>query len=306
MERRFLRLRSRRSHSADGPASDASLGRRDFLRTVAASAAALAAGSGAAAAALPSRVASRIDTVGLQLYTLRSLLAQDVEGTLAAVAGIGYREVEFAGLHGKTPTQMRAILDRVGLRAVSSHHSIADVRGDWTATLDSAQALGQGYVIVASIGAEDRASVTTLERVAADFNKAGEAAKSRGLQFGYHNHDFEFQPLEGRLPYQVLLERTDTALVAMEMDIFWMVNGGQDPLAYFAANPGRFPLVHAKDRSAAGAMVNVGAGVIDFRKILSQSGKAGIRHVLVEHDRPPLPIDDVRESYTFLKSVARG
>jgi sugar phosphate isomerase/epimerase len=245
--------------------------------------------------------------VGIQLYTLRSLLAQDVEGTLARVAQIGFREVEFAGLYGKTAAEMRVLIDGVGLRAVSSHHSLRDVRENWTRVLDDATTLGQRFVVVASLGGGDRATADALRRVADDFNRAGEAAKAAGLQFGYHNHDFEFRPIDGQLPYDLLLERCDSALVVMELDLFWIVNGGHDPLAYFAKHPGRFPLVHAKDRTADGRMVNVGSGVIDFRSILGRSEQAGIRHWLVEHDRPDSPLDDVHASHTYLRGlVARG
>jgi len=280
---------------------DQRLDRRSFVRSVTAAA-------GLAAVVRPTAAGAgmepaRLDVVGLQLYTLRNLAAQDVEGTLEAVARIGYREIEFAGLHGKTAAQMRDILDRHGLRAVSSHHSLLDVRENWPATLDAAAELGQRYVVVASIGGDDANSLAALQRTADAFNGAGEAARERGLQFSYHNHDFEFKPIDGQLPYDVLLKACDAGLVAMEMDLFWIVNGGQDPLKYFAAHPGRFHLIHAKDRTTDGRMVNVGEGVIDFRKILGQSRQAGIRHVFVEHDRPGSPIDDVRASYTYLRDI---
>jgi len=274
--------------------------RRAFLRALAATAGLTAVGRAAGA----STTAGRLDVVGLQLYTLRRLAAEDVEGTLEAVAGIGYREIEFAGLYGKTAAQMRAILDRTGLRAVSSHHSLRDIRENWPATLDDAATLGQSHVVIASIGGDDAGSIDALRRTAEQFNRAAEAAKSHGLQFGYHNHDFEFRPIDGRLPYDVLLEASDASLVTMEMDIYWIVNGGHDPLEYFNAHPGRFQLIHAKDRAANGGMVNVGAGVIDFPAILGHAHQAGIRHVFVEHDRPANPLDDVRASYTYLRGLA--
>lgn len=287
-----------------GRCGDQRMDRRSFVRSVTAAAGLGVVGRDAAGSPLSSP--GRLDVIGLQLYTLRTLAAADVEGTLEKVAGIGYREIEFAGLYGKSATEVRAILDRTGLRAVSSHHSLRDVRENWPATLDAAATLGQSYVVVASIGGDDASSVAALERTADAFNRAGEAAKSHGLRFGYHNHDFEFRPMDGRLPYDVLLEACDASLVVMEMDIYWIVNGGRDPLSYFAAHPGRFHLIHAKDRTADGRMVNVGAGVIDFPAILGRSRQAGIRHVLVEHDRPASPIEDVRASYDHLRGIAAG
>lgn len=272
--------------------------RRSFLRSL--SAAAAAALTPSAAAALRNRA---IEPIGIQLYTLRRLMQNDVEGTIAAIAGIGYREVEFAGLAGKTAAEMRAILDRNGMRAVASHHSMRDVREGWPKVLEDANTLGQRYVLVASLGGQDRASLDGFRRVAEEFNRAGEAAKAAGLQFAYHNHDFEFRVIDGVVPYDLLLERCDAQLVQMEMDLFWIVNGGQDPLAYFARHPGRFPLVHVKDRTADGNMVNVGAGVIDFRAIHARASQAGIRHWLVEHDSPSSPLADVRVSYEYLRGI---
>ncbi len=278
------------------------LDRRDFLRTLPAVGAALYASD---AFRTPAQAGTQVRSIGIQAYTMRSVLSKDLEGTLAAIAKIGYREIEFAGLYGKSPAEMRAILDRVGLTAVSSHHSTEDIRGDWQKTLDGARTLGQSYVVVASVGGNDR-TAEGLRAVADDFNKAGEAANKAGLRFGYHNHDFEFKPVDGLLPYDVLLERCDPSLVIMEMDLFWIVNGGQDPLRYFAKYPGRFPLVHAKDRTAGGEMVNVGKGVIDFRDIFAHATQAGIRHVFVEHDNPPSPVDDARVSFQALRRLGLG
>ena len=277
------------------------LDRRAFVSALPAAATALFAVRAPVAA--DNAVRRPIDTIGIQLYTLRSLLAQDLEGTLGRVAQIGFREVEFAGLYGRAAAAMRALLDRAGLRAVSSHHSVRDVRENWSRVLDDATTLGQNFVVVASIGGDDRSTADALRRVADDFNRAGEAAKAAGLQFGYHNHDFEFRAVDGVLPYDLLLERCDPALVVMELDLFWIVHGGHDPLAYFAKHPGRFPLVHAKDRTTDGAMVNVGSGAIDFRTILARSGQAGIRHWLVEHDRPAAPLEDVQSSYAYLRQL---
>jgi sugar phosphate isomerase/epimerase len=291
----------RTSIHADGDEAGAThIDRRAFLGTLPAAAALLAARPLCAA---DMAVRTPIDTVGIQLYTLRSLLAQDLEGTLARVAEIGFREVEFAGLYGRTAADMRALLDRTGLRAVSSHHSVRDVRENWSRVLADATTLGQGYVVVASIPDADRATGDALRRLTDDFNRAGDAARAAGLHFGYHNHDFEFQTVDGEKIYDVLLQRCDPALVVMEMDLFWMVNGGQDPLAYFTAHPGRFHLVHAKDRTADGAMVNVGSGTIDFRAILARAEQAGIRHWLVEHDRPASPLEDVRASFQYLRQL---
>src|SRR2546428_537367 len=127
-----------------------------------------------------------------------------------------------------------------------------------------------------------------------------------GIQFGYHNHTFEFvkdQALGGKLPYDVLLAETDPKLVQMEMDLCWITEGGQDPLVYFDRYPGRFPLVHVKDMTKDHQMTEVGSGAIDWRRIFAQSEKAGMRHYFVEHDEPKAPFDSILTSYEFLRKL---
>src|SRR3989475_4408761 len=136
-------------------------------------------------------------------------------------------------------------------------------------------------------------------------NRAAAQAHDAGLQFAYHNHDFEFARTEGRLPYDVLIAETDPKLVQFEIDLYWMVKGGQDPLAYFARLPGRVPMVHVKDSAGPPAhrMVDVGAGKIDFKKIFAQRDQAGIRHFFVEHDQPADPFASIRASCDYLKRL---
>lgn len=245
-----------------------------------------------------------LPALGVQLYTLRAVIADDVDGVLAAVARIGYREVELAGLYGLTPVEMRAKLDAVGLRATSSHQSVADVRGDWAGALAGANALGQSLVVVPSIPASERGT-EALRRLADDFNRAGEAARAAGLRFGYHNHDWEHRPLpDGTVPMDLLLERTDPALVDWQMDIFWTVHGGADPAAYLDRAAGRVTSVHVKDRTSDGRMVDVGSGVIDFAAIIPHAERLGLRHAFVEHDQPgDDPVASVRRSFDHLRSV---
>jgi sugar phosphate isomerase/epimerase len=246
---------------------------------------------------------AQVPAIGVQLYTLRSVMAEDLEGTLESVAAIGYTEVEFAGLWGRSATDMRDLLAGLGLRAASSHHGLNEVRGDWEATLEAAATLGQKWVVVPSIN-RDEQTLEGLMAVADDFNAAGEAAQAMGLGFGYHNHAWEFESLsDGTTPYDLLLERCDPSLVSMQMDIFWAVHAGADPLQYFGAYPGRFTSVHVKDRTADGEMVAVGTGVIDFETIMARADQAGIEHYFVEHDNPVDPLEDVRISFATLHGI---
>ena len=245
---------------------------------------------------------ARLGQLGLQLYTVRNLMDQDVDGTLAAVAAIGYREVELAGLHNKTATEMRAMLDRHGLRARSSHSSMQDIRRTWSRTLDDAATLGQTYIVNPWIDEPER-TVAGYTKAAHEMTTAAGAARAHGIGFAYHNHDFEFARVGDKLGYDILLAESDPKLVKMELDIFWIVKGGQDPLAYFARHPGRFPMVHAKDIAKDGKMVDVGQGTIDWREIFRHSRQAGIEYTFVEHDEPPSPIADARTSYEYLHAL---
>ena len=210
-----------------------------------------------------------IEEIGVQLYTLRSLLSEDVDGTLALVAEIGYRTVEFAGLYGFTPREMRGKLDAAGLRAVSSHAGVNEIRGDWPFFLE-----------------------------------AGEMARSAGLRFGYHNHDWEFAALsDGTIMMDVLLECTERRLVDWQMDIFWTVHGGGDPMVYLEREAGRVTSVHLKDRTSDGLMVDVGKGVIDFATILPRAEELGMLHAFVEHDTPDAPLESVRYSFNALSAL---
>ncbi len=246
----------------------------------------------------------RLDRLGLQLYTVRRELARDFAGTLATVAQIGYREVEFAGYFGQAPRDVRALLDRHHLSAPAAH--VASLAPDeWHAALAAAPVVGHRYLVVGWTPPEARRTLDDYARLAAGFNRAGAEARAAGLQLAYHNYDYECVPLGGRLPYDVLLAETDPQLVQLEIDLYWLIKGGQDPLRYFERWPGRVPLVHVKDSAGPPdhRMVDVGAGTIDFASIFARREQAGIRHYFVEHDEPPDAFRSGRASYDYLKQL---
>jgi sugar phosphate isomerase/epimerase len=290
-----------RPDGASGPAP-AAIDRRSFLGALP-GVVLLAAGSDGSRRSADGLRPRPLDALGIQLYTLRTPLADDLIGTLAAVAAIGYREVELAGLHGLTPRQMRTRLDDAGLRAASSHHGLEEVRGTWSETLEGARELGQGMVVVPSIPSSERGP-EELRQVAADLNRAGEAARAAGLRFGYHNHDWELAPLgDGTRPMDLLLERTEPDLVDWQMDVFWTVNGGADPARYLRTEGGRVTSLHVKDRTADGRMVDVGDGIIDFASLVPLAEGLGLRHAFVEHDDPDDPLASARRSFAHLRAI---
>ena len=282
--------------------------RRTFLATLGAAAAGCAVGQ-------PENAANVIGSVvtpaaprrlGVQLYTVRTAAARDLPGTLARIAEIGYRDVELAGYHGRTPVEMRELLTRYGLVAPSSHIPIASLRGDWKKALDEAKTIGHEYVTIPWVGDGDHATVDAWKRLAELFNRGGAEAKAAGLKFAYHNHDFEFKRIGDAVMLDVLLAETDPALVSFEMDMYWVVKAGQDPAAYFARFPKRFSLVHVKDSAGPPEhrMVDVGAGTIDFARLLPLGIAAGVKHVFVEHDQPADPMGSIAASYQHLARLS--
>ena len=160
---------------------------------------------------------------GLQLYTVRTLLERDYEGTLARIAALGFRQVEFAGLYPSPSTQQTlAMLKRHGLSAPSGHAEYETLARDPGAELQKASELGQRFIVCPSIDENRRRNRDDWNRIAKDFNRIGEQARRTGLTFAYHNHDFEFQPIAGQIPYDLLLAQTEPALVRLEMDFYWM------------------------------------------------------------------------------------
>jgi len=290
------------------------MNRRTFLET---------AGTLTAASLLSSRVGwaagdHKIDRIGVQLYTVRDLMKDDFDGTIAKVAGIGYKEVEFAGYFGRTGQQVRAVLDKNGLSAPSTHVQYDELDGKFPSVIETSKAIGLEYIICPWIPEDLRKSPDVWRKAAEKFNRCGEQSKKAGIQFGYHNHWFEFLPVNGKLPYDELLKECDANLVKMEMDLCWITVAGGDPIKYFEKYPGRFPLVHAKDMkklpkiSTAGGqdfgdslkdMTSVGDGIIDWKRIFSYSETAGIKHYIVEHDKPADPMASITASYQYLHNL---
>ncbi|WP_031525692.1 sugar phosphate isomerase/epimerase family protein [Dyadobacter crusticola] len=250
---------------------------------------------------LDSKAASKI---GLQLYTLRNELSKDLLGTLKRVSAIGYKEVELFGysdgkFFGKTPKEFKAILGDLGLNPVSGHYGAGvenktakgTLSNNWQQAIDDAAEIGQKYAVCAYLTDKERQSIDQYKSYVELFNKSGEVAKKAGLQFGYHNHDFEFKQIDGQLPYD-LIASTDPNLVKLELDLYWIVKAGMDPVDLFKKYPGRFPLWHVKDMDKTDqSFAEVGTGSIDFKKIFDARKTAGLTHFFVEQDvakRPPL------------------
>jgi len=270
-----------------------------------------------------------LHNIGVQLYTIRGAMRQDFEGSLNRVASIGYKEVELAGFAqdsngavtywSQTPQAVREALRRYGLVSPSTHVSLKSLEPDsMPRVIEASRTIGNRYIVMPWIDETDRRQPDIWERIAEIFNGAGEACREAGMQFAYHNHWFEFLPVNGKLPYDVLLERCDAELVKMQLDLCWIRVAGSDPVEYFNRYPDRFPLVHVKDIkklpevTAGGSqnfgdtledMTEVGDGIIDWENLFAQADKAGIQHYIVEHDNPTQPFESITRSYEYLEKL---
>lgn len=272
------------------------------------------AGTGAAlaAAALSPRAAqalfgpAKLDRIGVELYTVRTEMLKDVGATLARVAQIGYREVEFAGYFNWEPAKLRATLDANHLTSPSAHVAIEILERDFAAATAAAKTIGHETLIVPSLNTRALTTLDSWKGIAGRFNALGTKAHDAGLRFAFHNHAVEPVLLNGFRPFDILLGETDPKLVDFQMDLYWMIKAGGDPLAYFESNPGRFTSVHVKDATAAPelAMRDVGAGSVDWKKIFAKRDRAGIKHFIVEHDSPtPDPFTSITASYNYLSAL---
>jgi sugar phosphate isomerase/epimerase len=277
--------------------------RRTFLATLGVAALGIASRDAVAGAVIGAR--RKLKKVGLQLYSVRDLMKADLPGTLAKVAAIGYKEVEFAGYFGRTPAEIRQLLRKNRLSSPSTHIAIDTLEKDSQKAFAEAKAVGHEWVVVPFVPTERRKTADDWKAIAGLLTKWGPEAKSAGLRLAYHNHDFELKPVNGVRPLDMLLSQTDPSFVNFEMDLYWVVFGGGDPLDFFNRYPKRFPLVHVKDSSGPpdNRMVDVGQGKIDFRAIFAASDKAGIKHYFVEHDQPADPIATIRNSYNYLHAL---
>jgi sugar phosphate isomerase/epimerase len=247
--------------------------------------------------------APKLRDLGLQLYTVRAALTVDFEGTLARVAALGYREVEFAGLYGPSIGETLSVLKKLGLTAPSGHASFDELERNLPRALARANGLEQQYIVCPSVDESRRRTLDDWKRLAAMFNGIGAAARRTGLSFAYHNHDFEFHPIDGRVPYEILLAETDPTLVALEADVYWMTKAGRDPVAYFHEYPGRFPLLHLKDMARDGSITEVGNGVIDFRRLLGEAARAGVVHCFIEQDDSRDPQRSIETSLRYVERL---
>ena len=250
--------------------------------------------------------------IGLQLYTLRDELPKDVKSTLEKVAKAGYKTVETYGFSikdqfwGLSPIELKKILDANHLKAPSGHYNLGSFLYDGNleevkAAIEAAQILKNEYLTVPWV---DEPYRNDFHKIAARLNEAGKMCAAAGLKLAYHNHDFEFQKQDGITGYEILLKETDHNLVSFELDLYWVVRSGNDPIKLFKENPGRFKLWHVKDMDKVNPALNteIGSGSIDFKTIFKEVKQSGMKHFFVEQENNynPNAFEAIKTSCDFI------
>lgn len=255
--------------------------------------------------------------IGLQLYSLRDVIKNDIKSIISKVAAIGYKEVEtfsysakngFWGLDAKA---FKALLDQYGMNSPSGHFEMGEyMSGKNTDVLkqyiDAANILGSTYVTVPWLNDNVRKTADDYKKIAAKLNEAGTLCKASGLKIAYHNHDFEFKKFGDTTGFDILLKETDKKLVDFELDLYWAVRSAVNPLDLFNAHPKRFTMFHVKDMDKTNKALNaeIGQGSIDFKNILTGAKQAGVKHYFVEHETNYKPdvMGSVKTSFDYVNT----
>jgi len=250
---------------------------------------------------------TRLDRIGLELYSVRDAMRRDPERTLAAVRAIGYTDVELLwsmGNFGRTPQQVRATLDHEGLRAPSAHISPAVILVGWQRSLDIAKMLGHEYLIVPSLTVDTQRSLDDWREWADRFNAAGAVARRAGIWLAFHNEPDHMKPIDGTIPYDVFVERTDPSVVRLQLDVGNMAQGGGDPFAYLERYRNRYWSFHIKDVVADHSHdTELGKGVLDVRRLLAAIPDIQRKPLYVEQEGALDQLASAGADYRYLSTL---
>lgn len=288
----------------------------------------------------------KINKIGLQLWSIARMMQDDPLKGLGLLKANGYKEVELfgpypfssqkdketwnsitpllgfsgSGYFGRDVKEFKSVLSDHGLSSPAMHIGLDTLRNNMAQTAEAANTMGQTYVGIAAIPEDERKSIDDYKRLADDFNKIGENAKKNGVRFYYHNHGYGLKPVDGKVPFDIILENTDPALVYFEMDVFWTIAGGADAVRYLNNNAGRYKLMHVKDMkqqarfSGDGSnpqqwielfphITDAGSGVLDLKSILEAAQKSGVEHFILENDVMTKPEESLKSGAAFMRTV---
>jgi sugar phosphate isomerase/epimerase len=277
------------------------MNRRNFVQTIS------AAGLGALAAPHAAFAARKLDRIGLELYSLRHAMAADPERTLAAVRAIGFTDVELLWSFdnfNRTPQQVRDALTQNGLRAPSAHVNPEIMFVGWHRSIDTAKMLGMQYIIVPSFSGATSQTLDDWRQWADHFNHYGAIARKAGIWLAFHNEPDHMKPIDGRIPYDVFVERTDPSVVRLQLDVGNMLMGGGDPMAYLARYRNRYHSFHLKDvvpdRSSD---TELGKGIFDFRKFLAAVPNLPSKPAYIEQENGKDELASARMDFEYLRNL---
>ena len=254
----------------------------------------------------------KLKDFGIQLWSVRDDMGKDAKETLKQIASYGYKQIEsFEGgkgiFWGMTNTEFKSYMDELGMKIVASH---CDITKDFEKKAAEAAAIGMKYLICPWKGPQK--DIDAFKKFAEEFNQKGEICKKNGIRFAYHNHDYSFVNMNGELGQDVMMKNTDKDLVDFELDMYWVVAGGQDIETWLNKYPKRFRLCHVKDRKKDAvatdkdASVVVGTGSIDYAKILKTAKKQGMEYYIIEQEKweGTTPMGAAQANATFMKSLS--
>jgi sugar phosphate isomerase/epimerase len=252
----------------------------------------------------------RLKKIGLILNVLQKEMQSDWEGTLRKVAAMGYRQLEFGNYYGESLQSFKKFLDEVGLQPIAGGAAMAQLKKSdvLKKMIDDSLYMGKQYLVCywPWMDSGNNKTLDDFKRASDDLNVIGEQCTKAGIRFAMHNHDKEFVPVQGyQWGYQVMLEQTDPAKVAMLLDLYWVTKGGGDPVSLLRNYPKRFELFHVKDMDKTSEQLYTcpGYGVIDFKKIFAVAKQSNVKHFIVEIDQAENPMTCVQDSFTFLKNL---
>lgn len=277
------------------------MNRRAFVQSL------TAAAVGVSAAPRTGLASRRLDRIGLELYSVRHAMRADPERTLAAVRAIGYTDVELLwswGNFGRSPQQVRDTLAHEGLRARSAHISPTTILVGWERSLDKAKILGHEYLIVPSLQADLGLTLDDWREWADRFNAAGAVARRAGLWLAFHNEADHMKPIDGKVPYDVFVERTDPSVVRLQLDTGNMLQGGGDPMQYLAGHRDRYWSFHLKDVVADRSTdTELGTGVFDFKRFLAAIPDLARKPCYVEQENGRDELASARTDFQYLRAL---
>ncbi len=248
--------------------------------------------------------------IGVQLYTIRDAMSANPITTLEKVSKIGYNQIELAGydagtFYGFESQRFLEIADSLNLDIISTHVPLEALRADLELVIGQCQKAGIKYIVLPWLNGQERETIVQYETLVDELNAIGEACLGAGIAFVYHNHDFEFMTLEGQLPMELILEKTNPEFVNVELDLYWATKAGFDPVTLFKKYPNRFPLWHVKDmdNTAEKKFTEIGKGIIDFSRIFEQAETAGMQYFFVEQDVSADPLKSIEISFGNVKKL---